>query len=174
MFIDPIYECVTMPQVRKEVFQTTRFKHKYPWRINFKTNLKALGTSDIYTDEFSLYYEVIDNLVRSGTLNNITGFEFNLSHVDKEIAACALAHLFSITTTDKDLLAFINQEFSDSSTETISPLGLINASLKNEFIECDSDLIHILEDWDKCGEARQPRRDIEVFEEITEVTYPGH
>ena len=36
MFMDERFECVTVHDVRKEVFQTQRFKTRYPWRNEFK------------------------------------------------------------------------------------------------------------------------------------------
>lgn len=62
-----------------------------------------------------------------------------------------------MTTTDNDLIDFIQQKFSKTN---IAPLNLINRWLKNQLIEWNKGRQSIIEDWDKCNEARQPLSDI--------------
>jgi hypothetical protein len=123
MFIDKRFECLTITDVREELFQTQKFKNKYPWRLNLKNKIVTLGTTEVISDDFNLYLQTITTLIESGTINQRTQKFFNLSRVDKKFIAGALAHNYEVTTTDNDLIDFLQQEFSKSN---IAPLSLIN------------------------------------------------
>jgi len=45
MFLNESYDCYTIKEVWEEMFQTTKFKNKYPWRVNFKKNIKILPST---------------------------------------------------------------------------------------------------------------------------------
>ncbi|MFW9998198.1 MAG: hypothetical protein ACFFD4_39520 [Candidatus Odinarchaeota archaeon] len=170
MFSDNRFECVTIPEVRKEIFQTQKFKSKYPWRTEFKAKIKALGMQSARTEKYALYLEAIKNLIESGTINQKTRKSFNLSRVDQTVAAYALANEYEITTGDKDLIDFLKQEFSK---ENISPLGLVNRWLRKGLIKWNSYCQTIIEDWDKSNENSQPRKEIKKFERLTDYKYVG-
>lgn len=170
MFTDERFECVTIKEARDEIFQTQKFKTKYPWRSQYKKKIVALGKTSVETDEFHLYCSTIRNLLESGKINQRTQKFFNLSAVDRKIAACVLAHNFNMTTCDSDLIDFIEQEFSIKNT---TPLGIINKWLKEGLITWNTNLQIIIEDWDKCGEPAQPSKEIIEFEKLTKVKYLG-
>jgi len=170
MFMDERYECLTIVDVKDELFQTQKFKNKYPWRLDFKNRIKTLRTTEVISGDFDLYLQTITNLIESGIINHRTQKFFNLSRVDKKFIACALAHNYEVTTSDNDLIHFLQQEFS---TTNITPLGLINRWLKNQLIEWNEQRQSIIEDWDKCNEARQPLSDIQEFENLTGYKYVG-
>jgi len=170
MFTDERFECVTIKEARDEIFQTQKFKTKYPWRIQYKKNIVAIGKTSVETPEFHLYYNTIRKLLESGKINQRTQNFFNLSAVDSKFAACVLAHNFDMTTGDNDLIDFIEQEFSKKNTP---PLGIINKWLKGGLITWKTNLQIIIEDWDKCGESAQPSKEIIEFEKLTRMKYNG-
>jgi len=45
MFLDDTYQCCTIAEVRNEIFQTQKFKNKYPWREKFKDKIKPFAFS---------------------------------------------------------------------------------------------------------------------------------
>ena len=114
--------------------------------------------------------QTIKALVSAGKINKRTGHFFNLSSVDQKIAACSIAHNFTLTTVDDDLADFIRQEFSGSS---ISPLEIINDWLEKGLVKWDENFQAIIEDWDKCNEHPQPKKEIKGFEKITGFKYSG-
>lgn len=170
MFCDERYECVTIQEVIHEIFRTQKFKVRYPWRERYKSKIKAMGVSQINQGDFMLFLETIKSIVSAGKRNEETNLYFNLSHVDQVIAACSIAHNFKLTTVDDDLANFVKQEFSG---ETISPLGIINDWIERRLIRWNDDLQLIIEDWEKCNESPQPKKEIKRFERITGYKYAG-
>lgn len=170
MFTDERFECATIPEVRKEIFQTQKFKTKYPWRTQFKAKIKTLGSQYAQTEQFSLYLEVIKNLIESGSINQRTQKCFNLSRVDQIVAACVLANGYDLTTGDNDLIDFMKQEFSQ---ENIFPLEVVNRWLRKGLIIWNSHFQTIIEDWDKSNENKQPPKAIKEFEKLTGYGYVG-
>jgi len=170
MFCDDSYECVTIQEVLQELFRTQKFKSRYPWRERYKSKIKALRTSQVNQGDFRLCLETVKNIVLTGKINNRTGHYFNLSHVDQVIAACSIAHNFKLTTVDDDLADFIKQEFSG---HTISPLGIINDWMEKGLLRWDDEMQTIIEDWEKCNENPQPKKEINRFEKITGYKYAG-
>jgi predicted nucleic acid-binding protein len=170
MFCDPRYECVTIHEVHQELFRTQKSKDKYPWRLKYKSKIKALGSSKIKKDDRDLYFKAIRNMIQAGKTNKKTGHFFNLSYADQIIAACSLAHNFKLTTVDGDLNDFIIQEFSGA---TISPLGIINDWIKKGILKWNDELQAVFEDWDKCNEAPQSKNEIRRFEKLSRYKYTG-
>ena len=170
MFFDERYECITIQEVLQELFRTQKFKSRYPWRERYKSKIMALGTSEVKKGAFQLYLETVKGIVFAGTKNKRTGRYFNLSRVDQLIAACSIAHNFKLTTVDDDLSDFIKQEFSGN---TISPLGIINKWMEKGLIQWDDEMQAVIEDWEKCNEHPQPRKEIKRFEKITDYKYSG-
>ncbi len=169
MFIDGRYECVTVPEVRKEFVQTQKFKTKYPWRKEFTNRIKALATSELEDENFKLHFLAVKNL-NAGGINSRTEKFFDFSHVDQRIAACAVAHNYMLNSTDNDLCDFVAQEFG---TKIITPLGIINDWLEKGLIEWDDKLQEIIEDWDRCNEHPQPKTDVKRFIKLTNYEYLG-
>lgn len=170
MFCDDRYGCVTIQEVSQELFRTQKFKSKYPWRKSYKNKIKALGVSRVKQGDYELHLQTIKALVSAGKINKRTGNFFNLSSVDQKIAACSIAHNFILTTVDDDLADFIGQEFSGSS---ISPLEIINDWLEKGLVKWNNNIQTVIEDWDKCNEHPQPKKEIKRFEEITAFKYTG-
>jgi hypothetical protein len=170
MFLDKRFECNTIREVWIELFQTSKFKTKYPWRKDYKKKIKALGETQVKKGEFVVYLKTIKNLIETGTINNKTGKYFNFSKVDQIISSCVLAHQYEISTVDKDLINFLEQEFSK---RNVSPLHLVNKWLEKGLIEGDDKLQSILEDWAKCGEAAQPRSEKSAYKQLTGRKYLG-
>ncbi len=170
MFCDKQYGCKTMQEVVRELFRTQKFKAKYPWRTRYKSKIKALGSSDVRKGDFDLNLNAIKNIVDIGTKNKKTGHYFNLSHVDQMIAACTIAHNFKLTTVDDDLADFVEQEFSGA---TISPLGIINDWMEKKLIKWNDKFQEVIEDWDKCNEHPQPKKEVKRFEKLSRYKYAG-
>jgi len=173
MFIGPEFECVTISDVVKEIFRTQKFKNRYPWRTRYKSKIKPLGNAIFKTNNFKLYYQVINGQISTGVINSKTNYYFDLSKVDQRIVACARANDFRITTCDKDLIEYYLQQFSNNPDEIISPLRMINIWLEKGLISWDETLQTILEDWNKCEEAPQPRTEIKKFQNLTGYKYLG-
>jgi hypothetical protein len=170
MFCDDRYECVTIQEVIQEIFRTQKFKRRYPWRERYKSKIKALGTSRINEGDFKLCLELVKDIVFAGKINERTGYYFNLSYVDQVMAACSIAHNFRLTTVDDDLADFVKQEFSG---DIISPLGIINDWIEKGLVRWNNNLQMIIEDWERCNENPQPKKEIKRFEKITGYKYAG-
>ncbi len=170
MFCDDRFECVTIKEVIKELFQTHKFKARYPWRKKYKAKIKAMGTSEINKGDFQIYVEAINNIIQIGKINKRTGRYFNLSRVDQTIVACSVTHNLRLTTVDNDLEDFIKQEFSG---QTITPLGIINDWLEKGLIQWDENMQMIVEGWETCNERPQPGKEIKRFEKNTGFKYLG-
>ncbi len=170
MFTDKRYECVTVPEVRKEFFQTQKFRTKYPWRVDFTSQIKAMPVSELEKNDFEMHLSLISNLNDTGTMNERTGHFFNLSKVDQRIIAYAVTHRFTLNSTDDDLCDFAEQQFDAQIT---TPLGIINDWLEKGLLEWDSKLQAVIEDWDRCNEHPQPGKEVKKFIKLTGYEYPG-
>jgi hypothetical protein len=85
----------------------------------------------------------------------------------------AILTKFGLIFGDKDLIEYYLQQFSNNPDEIISPLGMIHIWLKKGLISWDEKLQTILEDWNKCDEAPQPRTEIKKFQNLTGYKYLG-
>jgi hypothetical protein len=170
MFTDSRFDCITLPEVRAEIFGTQKFKTKYPWREHFQGNIVALTTTGITQVNSKFYVKAVKNLVESGVINDRTGQFFNLSRVDQRIAALVVAAEYTVSTGDRNLADFLKQEFE---RENISALGIVTKWLAAGLIAADARLEAIIEDWANCAEHAQPRADIAAFERIGGIRYPG-
>lgn len=170
MFTDPRFDCATLPSVRDEIFSTPKFRHKYPWRDRYRSNIVALTSSEIAAVNHEYHIKTVRNLVKSGVTNDQTGRFFDLSRVDLNIAAFVVAAACTVSTGDAALADFLRQEFE---TENISALGLVNRWLEAGLVVVDTDFQAVLENWRICREHPQPRADITAFERMTGVQYPG-
>ena len=170
MFCDDRYKCVTIQEMIQEIFRTQKFKMRYPWRKKYKSKIKALAKSKVESGDFKLYLEAIRNIIRTGKINERTKRFFDLSYVDQRVAACSIAHGFKLTTVDDDLNGFVIQEFSG---KTVSPLEIVNDWIKKGLIKWNDDLQFVLEDWEKCNEHPQPKKEVKRFEKLTGIKYCG-
>jgi hypothetical protein len=170
MFEESRYECVTLQEVGREIFQTQKFKEKYPWRTKYKSKIKAIKPSEMEKGDFKLYLEAIQNMVFTGTVNQKRGHFFNLSRVDQMLAACAIAHNFRLTTVDGDLADFVEQEFSGT---ILSPLRIINDWIEKKLIRWNDDFQEILGDWTRFNEPHQPKKEANRFQKLTGYPYAG-
>lgn len=170
MFHDKRYGCVTVQEVVRELFRTQKFKEKYPWRTKYKKKISPLGVTAVKKGDFKLYSNTIKNLIDVGTINKKTDRYFNLSYTDQMIAAYAIAHGFKLSTGDGDLADFVVQEFSGV---IISPLGIVNDWMEKRLIDWKDTFQEIIEDWDRCNEHPQPKKEVRRFEKLSGYKYTG-
>ena len=170
MFIDPKFGCATIPMVHNEIFKKQEFKTKYPWRDQYKSKIKTIGYSVLNTPQTEMNLTAIHALVTAGVMNTKTGFLVDLSLTDKQIIACASANQYDITSGDKNLVDFAEQQFDISN---ISPLGLVNDWLEGGLVHWDQQLQMVIEDWDKCGEMAQPVEEAGRYQKLTGKFYVG-
>jgi len=164
MFVDAKYGCLTITEVHNEVFQTQKFKNKYPWRTDYKSKIIP-NTSLLQKDaSFNIAFGVIENKIYDGTINRLTGRYFDLSYVDKSVAAYAINYNLSISTSDNDLMNFLKQEFDIGNR---CPLEIINTWLKGEILIWNDGLHKLIKEWVIDEEPEQPRKAKKEFERIT-------
>ena len=173
MFVDKNFNCVTTRDVWREIFQTQKFKSKYPWRDRFRSKIKPLKNSEVQDKDFFLYLQAIQKQIKNGIINSRTSLLFDLSKIDQRILACALSHNFLLSTTDRDMIDYYLQQFSNNPEEIISPLGMINRWLGRGLIRWSDKQQTITEDWLKCDEAAQPIAEIKKFKKLTGFKYAG-
>lgn len=170
MFIDERFECVTVNEVRKEIFQTQRFKTKYAWRKNYKNKIIPVINIINTGNDFTLIYDSINQLIDACIINKKTARTFGLSSMDKRIAAYTIANKLQISSDDKDLIVFLEQEFD---IKNIGPLAIVNDWIKKGLIALDDNLQNIIEDWKMNDEPPQPNLEKENFEKLTGFKYLG-
>jgi hypothetical protein len=170
MFLDARFQCVTLPAVKNEIFRTTRFKTKFQWRDNFKNKIKCVSMLELEEEDYKENYELVNNMINSVIHNENTGRLIDLSRVDKIFAVYAITNGHKVTTGDKNLAAFLEQQFD---IENIYPLEILNYWITEKLVNVDESLLLILADWAINEEPPQPQKAIEEFEKITGIKYPG-
>lgn len=170
MFIDQRFECVTVKEVCEEIFRTQKFKTKYPWRVDYKNRILSSTLLKDKNDEYDRHLKVIEQIVDAGGTSVRTGRAFGLSFVDKKIAAYVTAYDLEISSTDDSLIDFLDQEFDKKNR---SPLAILNSWIKKGLIRWNDEVQRIIQDWDECGEPRQPVSDKKDFLKLTGVKYRG-
>jgi hypothetical protein len=173
MFLGSDYECSTIRLVRDELFRTQKFKSKYAWRGEYKASIRCLPMEVAESEDVQRYLDVIQTLTSHGAVNEKTGREFGLSHVDKAFLSCALANRFRISTGEEEMKLFAAQEFGKQFKGWISPLGIINLWIKRKLISWDDSHQNILKEWEKDNEHAQPQRQKFIFKKLTGMKYPG-
>lgn len=168
LFTDSRYECVTVQQVYEEYTRTPKFKTKYPWRDQFKKHLRSLPKTQVENDVYTRTLKTM-RLIEPTAINEQTKQRFGLSRRDIEIGACAVAHKYTITTTDVNLADFVGQQFD---TPSACPLKLINDWLEKKLLAWDDFKQSVLVDWIACNEKPQPAAEISRFEKLTGRKYP--
>lgn len=167
------FECITTSRVRNEFRTTTKFKDKYPWRKELAGGIKAISSFHEQNREAKRYQNVINNLVMAGTINERKERSFDLSKVDMELLAWALALESPIVSGDEEIKDFGYQEFDGVFKGMISPLEVMNNWLHLKLIEWNDTFQAYLEDWRKNEESSQPEEQRVRFEDLTGYTYAG-
>jgi hypothetical protein len=170
MFIDKRFCCVTTNNVHKEVFRNPKFKDKYPWRADYKSKIRPLGNTITDSPEIKLVESVIKSIIETSTINENTGKVIDLSQTDMHLIACASTCGYAISSGDVNLVHVAEEEFD---IKIITPLGLINSWLNSGLVSWNDQLQMVLEDWQKCCEAKQPRSEIKRFKKLTSYRYAG-
>ncbi len=170
MFTDPEYECITTTEVLKELKSNQKFKTKYPWLKELIPNVCCIENSKLKTNIYDSTLSTINILLSTNPINTNTDRVFDLSRVDRHIIASAATHGHSITTGEKDIIDFAEQQFD---VRSLSALGVLNGWIENGLIECNDYLLAIFDDWEKSREAGQPKEDIGQFQKLTKRFYLG-
>jgi hypothetical protein len=173
MFLDEAYQCCTITEIRNEIYQTQKFKNKYPWRDKYKDRIKHLSLSADKKRHVDEYLSTIDLLLDNHIINEYNGKTFDLSRVDRIIIATALACGHKISSTDNALLDFAEQQFPDDFQGYILPLGLLNLWLGKKLVSWSDDLEQILSEWKAQNEPQQMRQDKSMYHKLTHKKYPG-
>lgn len=170
MFSDQRYNCYTLREVKEEIFQTQRFRSRYPWRDRYKKEIKPTIIRSGMEKSAELYSNIINNKIECGTLNKKNGKLFNLSRTDQKIVSIASASKSVLATDDREIQDFVEQEFDGL---CISSLGLLNQWLKEGVLEWSKKFCTIIEEWDRYDEAVQPLKDRRDFKELTKTDFMG-
>jgi len=174
MLIDEKYGCFTIQEVRKEFIRQQKFKDKYPWRHSLKDKIQCIPNTDIINNEaVNQHVEVINLLIENNTINKKTKRFFDLSPVDRRFIACALGFGYRLSSGDGDIKDLVNQEFPNISKGSISPLGMVNMWIRKGLIDWIDELHGYVADWEKTGEAPQPRQQKKEYKKLTGFKYPG-
>ena len=169
MFVDPRFDCKTTTFIREEIFRTTKFKEKYPWRTDFKSKVRAISETEL-RGQLTLVEQSINAIINTGTVNNKTKRCFDLSWADRMLAAVSVAKKWQLCSHDRDLVDFLEQEFDQNS---ISPLGLYNKWLEKDLITYSAEHGNIMSDWKRCNERPQPVNEVRKFIILTGQEYQG-
>ena len=173
MFVVEGYECKTIREIHNEIVRTTKFKTKYPWTREMRAKIKPVVLDKEQKEREELYFEVVRNLNRVGTENRKTGRFFDLSFVDMKVISHALTLAYRITSGDRELIQFVEQEFRDEFQGSISPLEIINRWLEKGLIKWDEGKQGYLSDWAEHHEHPQPLKAKKRFRELTGYRYTG-
>ena len=171
LFIDKQYDCYTIHEARDELFKTPKFKERYPWRNNYKSNVECLTLSHVQKSKFKQYFGAIGLVLNNCAIDKQTGKVLDLSYTDKSIIAYALVCEYKISSGDDKLIRFAKQEFPDEFKGLISPLGVINLWLKEGIFVWRDEFDKYISDWK--NEAPQPQNEIVRFEKLTKKKYLG-
>lgn len=170
MFIEDKYGCATTSKVHNELFRTQKFKEKYPWRANYRSNVSTLGASVTNTDDVNLHLTTINSIIEAGVTNPNTGFLVDLSPTDKHVIACATANQYDISSVDRSLVYFAESQFD---LRNVTPLGLVNRWLEQGLISWNEHMQMVIADWQSCGESKQSVSEVGQFQSLTGYPYVG-
>ena len=173
MFLETAYQCCTITEVRNEIFQTQKFKNKYPWRDKFKDKIKQLVFTADEKRRYEEYLSTIDVILDNHCENANNGKPFDLSPVDRKVIAAALACGHKISSTDNALLDFAEQQFPDDFKGCVLPLGVLNLWLSKKLLKWGAGMDEILADWKNQNEPRQTPLDKSMYCKWTHRKYPG-
>jgi hypothetical protein len=85
MFIDDGFGCRTVAEIRDEIFQTQKFKEKYPWRTDYKDKIIPIRIGAQKKAEVEKNYRLISNMIDSG-IRNRRGRYVDLSYVINDLS----------------------------------------------------------------------------------------
>jgi hypothetical protein len=170
MFVNDKFDCITLPEVKREITQTSKFKDRYSWRIKYKNKLKTIGMTEYDDEDFKLVNDTIKELLNACTINKSSGKIFDLSSEDIIVASYSVYRQCRITTGDKNLSEFVKQEFE---IINYSALEVLNIWIKNKLITVDSKILSLIEEWKLMEEPPQPSHAIREFEKLTKLKYLG-
>ncbi len=173
MFTDAQFGCFTIGSVRREFVQTQRFKGKYPWRKEYAQYITFIPKSHTKHEDVELYYEAIRVKTEHGVINKLNDKLFDLGRTDQRLIAWSLGLGLPISTGDKDIIAFAQQEFEGVFKRYVSPLAILNGWIRDGLVLWTDTLNTYLEDWKKNNEPAQPKGQKQKFRQLTEHKYPG-
>jgi hypothetical protein len=173
MFVNVNFECCTIREIHDELIRTTKFKTRYPWIRDKRPKLKPLMLSEKKKKLEKTYFEAIKHLYLNGTLNKNNGKFFDLSHEDMKVISTALTLEYQISSGDKGLMQFAEQEFAGEFKGSVSALEVINTWIEKELITWDQEKQNILAEWKTQREIAQPPKAISDFKRLTKMAYPG-
>jgi hypothetical protein len=173
MFVDQRFECCTIREIHDELVRTAKFKLKYPWLREMRPKLKPLMLAEKEKASEKAYFDAIKTLHWNGTINLKTGRFFDLSHEDMKVISSALALDYKVSSGDKGLLQFAEQEFKNEFIGSVSALEIINFWIEKQLIIWDQERQGILGEWKAQGETAQPKIAALEFHKLTGCHYPG-
>ena len=156
----------------EEIVRTTKFKTKYPWVKETRSQIRSLPLSDSNSEKVNQILNLITSLIRSGVMNKKTGKFFDLSSEDRKLIACASANHFSLSSGDEALTQFAIQGFKESIPSIVSPLDLINMWLEKGLIEWNSEKQTLISLWEQNNEHPQPVKAKKKFKKLTGKIIP--
>lgn len=165
MFKDSNFGCVTIRCIREEFFRTQKFKDKYPWRIDYKSNIVHISDNKIDKRVMETIGLIADAKLTPEK------HPYYLSNEDKSIIACAVSNNYTIGTGDDNLIKFAKNEFDIRSF--MSALGILNFWLRKKLITWSKKLESILIEWKTQEEIRQSKHAKFVFRRLTGKKYLG-
>ena len=171
MFRDERFGCVTIQEVRGEIFRTQKFKTKYPWRNEYKDKILAVPNSKQTEESYTDLLNAIRTLIDNGTTNEKKKRLFDLSWVDQKVMAFAIANGCKINSEDVNLIEFAVQEFGELFSGHVSSLGLINEWLEAGLIEWSETRQAYIEEWYYTKEPNQSSKEIKKFKRLTGYNY---
>lgn len=173
MFINDAYECKTMREIHDEIARTTKFKTKYPWTQGMRAKIKPIILNQEQKKREARYFDTVRILNRVGTENLKTGRIFDLSFVDLKLISHALTLDYRISSGDRELVQFVQQEFEDEFQGAISPIEMINGWIEKRLLAWDEEKQSYLSAWAEQNEHPQPVKAKKRFKELTGYWYTG-
>ena len=169
MFTNPAYGCVTLASVQREYVRKQEFKVKYPWRGDLAHHVTPFSDYQLKQQGFMERKRQIET-ASLALKNPRTGhaYSYDLSPVDKEIAAALLTLEAELCTGDTNLANFVSDEFEIACH---SPLAILNRWLELKLIVWSEALHCVLTEW-AAKEKPQPRRETKRYETLTGQKYP--
>lgn len=169
MFKNPAYGCMTLASVQKEYVRKQEFKYKYPWRGELSHHVTAFSDYQLKQKGFEKRRQQVRAMCQAiENPRTSHAYEFDLSAVDKDIAAALLALKAELCTGDTNLAIFVEEQLEIT---CYSPLAILNLWLEQDLVAWSEDMQAVLTEW-VSQEKPQPADDIKRFEELTARKYP--
>lgn len=170
MFTNPAFGCVTLASVQKEYVRKQEFKVKYPWRGDLAHHIQPYSDYQLKQKGFEKRKKQV-NAASQAVRNPRTGhaYGYDLSPVDKEIAAALLTLEAELCSGDTNLVKFVSGELEIACH---SPLAILNCWLEQKLVVWSEALHCVLTEW-AAQEKRQPPNEIKRFEALTGQKYPA-